>query len=100
MATSFEWDENKNRANRKKHGIGFDTAVRVFLDPNFIQRPERVVGGEERWQTVGSIDGGFVVVLVAHTIREEGASVLIRIISARNATPRERRLYGKGDWEN
>ena len=99
MRTSFEWDEKKNRANRKKHGIGFDTAVRVFMDPNFIQRQDRFVDREERWQTLGRVDSGVVLVLVAHTIRDEGAGSLIRIISARNATPRERRIYEEADWE-
>ncbi len=53
-------------------------------------------GGEQRWQTVGAILG-LVILVVAHTVKEEdpdGESVeVIRIISARRATPRERRRY-------
>ena len=48
--------------------------------------------GEERWQTIGLINGLFVL-LVAHTLEDD----LIRIISARKATPRERRLYEKAN---
>jgi uncharacterized DUF497 family protein len=48
------WDEAKNRSNRRKHGISFDTAARVFLDPLHISRQDRIVEGEERlaWSTV------------------------------------------------
>jgi len=51
-----------------------------------------MVEGEERWQTLGMI-GGAVVVLVAHTYREEAGEDVIRIISARKATSFERRAY-------
>jgi len=50
------------------------------------------VEGEERWQTLGAI-GGEVVVLVAHTHVEEDGEEVIRIISARKATPLERKAY-------
>ena len=57
---------------------------------------DRIEGGEQRWQTVGAVQG-FVLLVVAHTVTEEdadGGSVeIIRIISARRATPRERRRY-------
>jgi uncharacterized DUF497 family protein len=57
---------------------------------------DRVEGGEPRWQTIGAVQG-FLILVVAHTIAEEdadGGSVeIIRIISARRATPRERRRY-------
>jgi len=43
----FEWDENKNEANRKKHGISFEAAVRVFDDPNLLDFVERIEGGGE-----------------------------------------------------
>ncbi len=44
----FAWDEAKNRSNRRKHGISFETAVRVFLDPLHLSRQDRIVEGEER----------------------------------------------------
>jgi len=56
---------------------------------------DRQVSGEERWQTLGLV-GGVVVLLVAHTYREEGDDEVIRIISARKATNHERQCYEHG----
>jgi uncharacterized DUF497 family protein len=84
----FDWDEDKNRRNVAKHRIHFETAILVFEDPRALVRLDRVVDGEERWQTIGMIDG-LIVLLVAHTLDDDS----VRIISARKATPRERRLY-------
>jgi uncharacterized DUF497 family protein len=95
----FEWDEAKNRHNIAKHKVSFETARLVFEDPQALSVPERIVGSEERWQTLGTI-GGAVVLLVAHTYREEGGEEAIRIISARKATPRERKAYEKGHEES
>jgi uncharacterized DUF497 family protein len=88
----FDWDEAKNRRNVAKHRIHFETAVLVFEDPNAFVRLDRTVDGEDRWQTIGTIDG-LVILLVAHTLDDE----VIRIISARKATPRERRLYAEAN---
>jgi uncharacterized protein len=92
----FEWDEAKSLANRRKHGVSFEQASRVFYDPLYVSVRDRIQGGEERWQTLGLV-GGFLLLIVAHTVREErdeGTSVeVIRIISARRATPKERRRY-------
>ncbi|HTZ74042.1 MAG TPA: BrnT family toxin [Candidatus Aquilonibacter sp.] len=84
------WDRAKERSNRRKHGLSFDTAARVFLDPLQLTRLDRIVDGEERWQTIGTIEG--VLVLVAYTVSEEPDEA-IRIISARRATRRERIEY-------
>ena len=71
-------------------------AVQVFRDPFRLTRQDRIEDGEERWQTLGVVHG-VTVLLVAHTITEddtEGDAVeVIRIISARRATPRERKRY-------
>jgi uncharacterized DUF497 family protein len=90
----FDWDEEKNRRNLAKHKISFETARLVFEDQCAISRLERIVDGEERWQTMGLI-GAVVVVLVAHTYQEVGNEAVIRIISARKATSHERRQYEK-----
>lgn len=90
----FTWDERKNRINRQKHGISFETAVLVFDDPHQVSRLERTVDGESRWQTIGMVNG-IHVLLVAHTVSENGDEEIIRIISARKATPRERRVYAE-----
>jgi uncharacterized DUF497 family protein len=87
-----EWDEAKNRSNVTKHRIHFETAVLVFEDPHAVSHLDRVVDGEERWQTIGMV-GGLIILLVVHTMDDE----VIRIISARKATPRERRIYEKAN---
>jgi uncharacterized DUF497 family protein len=92
----FEWDEEKNRANYQKHGVLFETAARVFLDPDLVMVQDREVDGEERWQTIGVVEG-FQILLVAHTIRDEDDVEIVRIISAREATRHERRVYEHGD---
>jgi uncharacterized protein len=93
----FEWDGIKNRRNLKKHKISFDSAKLVFDDPRALSDLEREVDGEDRWQTLGTISGS-VIVMVAYTYREEGDDEVIRIISARKASPSERRAYEKGNW--
>ena len=89
----FTWDVRKNRLNQRKHRISFETAVRVFDDPYHISAQDREVDGDERWQTIGMV-GGLHILLVAHTL-DEGA-LLIRILSARKATRRERSIYAEG----
>ena len=94
----FEWDEAKNRANQRKHGLSFETGALVFEDPLCVTRTDRTVDGEERLQTLGRIQG-VLLVLVAHTLQEELDDdrwiEVIRIISVRYATPRESRSYEK-----
>ncbi|SRR5258708_30419710 len=88
----FVRDEEKNRRNRAKHKVSFESAVLVFDDPNALSLQDRFVAGEERWQTLGLV-GGMVILLVAHTFYEENGEEIVRIISARKATPGERRIY-------
>lgn len=91
----FEWDPQKSESNRRKHGIAFEDAKRVFYDPLRRAGIEGTEHGEIRWRTIGEIDG-LVIVIVSHTLHEisedEGIEV-IRIISARKATRRERLAY-------
>ena len=86
----FEWDEEKNRANVGKHRVSFDATRIVFEDPRQLAIQDRYEGGEERRQTIGLVRG-ITILLVAHTWREEEGEDVIRIISARKATPVERR---------
>jgi uncharacterized DUF497 family protein len=92
----FEWDGAKNLSNRRKHGVSFEEASFVFRDPLYVSVQDRVEDGELRWQTFGLVEGR-VLLTVAHTVREEreyATSVeVIRIISARRATRKERRRY-------
>jgi hypothetical protein len=64
----------------------------VFADPYALAGQDRVEGGEVRWQTLG-LAGGIVMLLVAHTVRDERGDETIRIISARRATRKERKRY-------
>lgn len=91
----FEWDPGKDAANLAKHGISFELARRVFDDPRHLSIQDRHVSEEERWRTLGLV-GGIVVLLVAHTYREEEHGEVIRIISARKATRHERQIYEHG----
>lgn len=96
MLMRFEWDAAKAATNLRKHGVSFEIAIRVFADPFALTGPERVECGEQRWQTLGVVDGCFLL-LVAHTVHElnEDGQVIevIRIISARAANRKERRRY-------
>ncbi len=82
----------KIKMSLTKHGISFETAKLVFNDPLHISIQERHENCEERWQTLGLING-VMVILVAHRIYEENGVEIIRIISARKATKRERLCY-------
>jgi hypothetical protein len=92
----FEWDANKNRSNIRKHSIPFEIAQEVFEDPFCVTTPDRFVGGEERLWTVGCIDS-LAILVVVHTLYSRDEDEVVRIISARKATPRERRLYEEAE---
>jgi len=93
MKLNFEWDDEKAKANLKKHGVSFDEATTVFIDPFSITRydPDHSVD-EQRYIDIGSSDEDRVLVVV---YTERGAS--IRIISCRKATPSERSFYEKSN---
>ena len=85
----------KRRAsNQQKHGIGFDDAEQVFYDPYAVMEQDRVLDGEERWRTIG-FAGEPLLLYVAHMFEERSSDEIIRIISARPATKRERKRYGQ-----
>ena len=83
----FEWDERKNEQNLRKHNVDFDTAILVFNDENRIEIYDAAHSYEEdRYQTIGLVDN---VLFVVYTERGN----VIRMISARIATRKERSLY-------
>ena len=88
----FEWDEGKAKSNKRKHGVGFEDAILVFADPFALVEQDRIEGDESRWQTLG-LAGDVLLLLVAHTAGNEGEREIIRIISARRAVRKERKLY-------
>ncbi|MFN3313753.1 MAG: BrnT family toxin [Hyphomonas sp.] len=83
----FEWDKEKAAANRSKHGISFDLATQIFKRPVVTLKTEWAEG-ELRSTDVGMADN-LIMVVVTHTDRDGRT----RIISARKATPHERRRY-------
>ncbi|MBD5141094.1 MAG: BrnT family toxin [Ruminococcus sp.] len=89
----FEWDENKNTINKKKHGISFEEAREVFDDIKAIlfDDPDHSVG-EERFMIIGIIRSQKICI-VSHCYRDND---VIRIISAREATKKEKNVYFKG----
>jgi uncharacterized DUF497 family protein len=92
VTTHFEWDPTKEASNLRKHGVSFQMAVRVFTDPYALVEQDRIENGEERWQTIGVVEG-VLMLMVAHTVREQDDIEVIRIISARRANRMERRRY-------
>ena len=89
----FEWDSEKAALNLAKHGVSFEEANSVFGDPlaTTIMDPDHSVG-EQRSLTTG-LSTQQRVLIVWHTDRED----VIRIIGAREAMPRERRIYESGE---
>ena len=86
----FEWDDEKERINVAKHGIDFSTAALVFGDDNRIEKYDELhFINEDRYITIGEINGIAVVVMVVYTERKNG----IRIISERLATRLEEEAY-------
>jgi uncharacterized DUF497 family protein len=91
----FEWDPKKEVANRNKHGIGFEEILTVFNDDMAITRsdPDH---NEDRWVTLGMVySASYLVVVVAHAYRQTNGRDVIRVISARRATKKERMFYEK-----
>ena len=96
MERYFEWDDKKAAINYRKHGVRFEEAARAFDDPFAISEQDRIENGEQRWQTMG-MTGGYLLLLVAHTVRSENEGIeIVRIISARRADRKERRRYEHG----
>ena len=94
---NYTWDPEKDAINRSKHGVSFETAALVFEDPLHLSVLDRIVAGEERWRTMGLVNG-LVILIVAHTYLEQDGQETIRIISARKATRRERKHYEEKNY--
>jgi len=92
------WDSDKAASNRSKHGLSFETAALVFDDPLHASMLDPHPDGN-RWRTIGLV--GSVLLVVIHTWPEadsEADEVVGRIISARKATARERKVYEEGNF--
>jgi uncharacterized DUF497 family protein len=89
----FEWDPEKAASNLAKHGVSFDEASTVFGDPFATTVPDRDRwASEERLLTTG-LSGRHRILIIWHTEQND----TVRIIGAREATPRERRTYESGE---
>ena len=86
----FEWDEAKAAVNLRKHGVDFADAVGVFDDSRALTMPDSTTD-EQRFVATGADFLGRVLVVI-YTYRGER----VRIISARRATPNERKTYQEG----
>lgn len=87
----FEWDERKERANRKKHGVTFEEARSAFLDENARVLPDPEHSAEEDRFVLLGLSTSLRVLVVCHCYREK--EQIIRIISARKADREEQRQY-------
>ena len=86
----FEWDDEKAAINWKKHKVTFDTAAKVFSDPNRLEEYDLYNSFyEDRWKVTGMVEN---ILVVIYTDREDAT----RIISARKATTKEREDYYAG----
>ena len=91
----WTWDPAKAEANKRKHGVSFDLAEHALGDPLGVSVPDPH-HDEERWRTLGMPAASRAVVLfVVHTWPDDPATPG-RIISARVASPAERRAYEEG----
>lgn len=84
----FEWDDAKAAGNFVKHGVAFEAAAAIFDDPNRLEEDDIFANGEYRTIAIGMVDS-----LVLAVVYSEPEDNLIRLISARLATAKERRAY-------
>ena len=85
---NFEWDEQKNQTNIKKHGLDFGDAYKVFEHPMLVNLDGREDYGEDRWAGVGLMDMRVVAIVFTEPVEDT-----IRVISFRKATKGERKRY-------
>jgi len=88
----FEWNSEKNAKNIRKHRVSFELAVTVFDDPLHLSVLDYKTHYEERWITIGHAVTRSTIVVV-HTYKELRGLEIVRIISARHATRREKKQY-------
>ena len=90
----FEWDEKKNKENKRKHGVSFEEAQTVFLDENAIRFSDPDHSEDEDRFLMLGISFQLRVLVVCHCFRADDD--IIRIISARRANGKEEATYW--DW--
>jgi uncharacterized protein len=88
----FAWDDAKAQENARKHGVSFEEAATVFADENARLKHDPDHSREEDRFVLLGFSAKLRLLLVCHAYRENDE--VIRIISARKATPNERKQYG------
>ncbi|UCH84834.1 MAG: BrnT family toxin [Candidatus Latescibacterota bacterium] len=87
----FEWDPDKDKRNKRKHGVSFEEAITVFVDEHALLIPDPEHSeSEDRFLLLG-LSSVLRMLVVCHCYRE--STEVIRIISARPANAKERRVY-------
>ena len=91
--TTFSWSKEKNRENIKKHGLSFQEAVLVFLDPYLIIRHDEAHStmDETRWKGFGVLNNDLLLAIIFSEEKEN----VVRLISAREATKKEKEDYSE-----
>ncbi|MBO6240973.1 MAG: BrnT family toxin [Butyrivibrio sp.] len=88
----FEWDDEKEQKNIRKHKIDFSTAAHVFSDDYRIEKYDgKHSEDEDRYKVIGAINGYLMIIVVSYTMRKNDK--VIRMISARKAEKEEREEY-------
>lgn len=90
---TFEWDETKNQANQRKHGVSFEEASTVFYDDEALLRDDPEHSEEEDRFIILGLSNKANLLVVCHCYR--AFETVIRIISARKATKTESKFYDK-----
>jgi len=90
---NFEWDEHKNQAKQRKHGISFEEAATVFYDEEALIRDDPEHSKEEERFVILGFSSKANLLVVCHCFR--ASETVIRIISARKATKTESKFYGR-----
>jgi uncharacterized protein len=90
----FDWDESKNRANRRKHGIWFEEARSAFEDPRALLVSDTEHSEDEERVALLGVTAASRLIVVVHCYREGDS--LVRIISARQASNKETTFYEEG----
>ena len=83
----FTWHESKRQVTLQRRGLDFAQAEQVFVGPTFTFEDDREEYGEQRWVTLGLLNGIVVVIVHTETVDE------IRVISMRKAEKDEQRLF-------
>ena len=87
----FSWDDRKNKQNKKKHGISFEEAQTVFFDENAVEFFDPDHSEKENRFIILGLSYRLRILVVCHCLRKDDSE--IRIISARKATKKEKKVY-------